>query len=174
MVTILSDPVIQNLIPYTFRDLVLQSSHGDVAGHLGVRKTYDRIVHFFWPRLKRDISAFIRLCRTCQLTGKPNQLFKPAPLYPIPVVSQPFEHLTIVCVGPLACSKAGSIYLLTVMCPVTHYPAAASLRAITTKSVRALTRFISVFGIPKMIKVPTSLFTCLHRCYANFASDTIL
>ena len=125
--------------------------HGDIAGHLGVRKTYDRIVcDFFWPWLKRDVSVFIKLC---QLTGKPNQTLKPEPLYPIPVVSQPFEHLTIDCVGPLPCSKAGYIYLLTVMCPVTHYPAAYPLHTITTKSiVRALTRFISVFRISQIIK----------------------
>ncbi len=39
------------------------------------------------------------------------------------------------------------------MCQSTRYPAAYPLRSITTKSVvRALTQFISIFGIPKVIQ----------------------
>ena len=45
-----------------------------------------------------------------------------------------------------------SQYLLTVMCQVTCYPA-AYLRTITAKSVvKALSQFISIFGIPKIIQ----------------------
>ncbi len=95
----------------------------------------------------------IKTCHNCQLTGKPNQKIKPAPLFPIPAVSPPFEHLIIDCVGPLPRSKSGSIYLLTVMCASTRYPAAYPLHTITAKSVvKALTRFISVFGIPKIVQ----------------------
>lgn len=80
-------------------------------------------------------------------------MIAPAPLYPIPVVKNPFEHLTIDCVGPLPPSKTGSIYILTVMCQTTRYPAAYPLRNITTKSVvKALTQFISIFGIPRVIQ----------------------
>lgn len=74
--------------------------------------------------------------------GKPNQSLKPAPLCPIPVICNPFEHLIIDCVGPL-----------TVMCQVTRYPAAYPLRKITAKSVvKALTQFIAIFGIPRIIQ----------------------
>ena len=56
------------------------------------------------------------------------------------------------CVRPLPKSKAGSNYLLTVMCQATRYPAAYPLRSITTKAVlKALTQFISVFGIPQVV-----------------------
>lgn len=43
---------------------------------MGVRKTYDRILRyfFFWPRLKRDVAQFIKTCHTCQRTSKPNQV----------------------------------------------------------------------------------------------------
>ena len=99
------EPVYQVVVPSRFRSVVLQVSH-DESGHSGVRKTYDRILrYFFWPRLKRDVSAYIKSCHTCQLTSKPNQSLKPAPLCPIPAISQPFEHLIIDCVGPLPPSK---------------------------------------------------------------------
>ena len=68
-------------------------------------------------------------------------------------VSQPFEYLIIDCVGPLPRSKSGCAYLFTVMCQTTRFPAAYPLRSITTKSVlKALTQFISLFGIPKVIQ----------------------
>lgn len=119
-----------------------------------MRKTYLNVLrHFFWPRVKRDVALYIKTCHVCQLTGKPNQGIKPAPLQPIPAVSEPFERLIVDCVGPLPCAKSGCKYLLTVMCQSTRYPAAYPLRSITTKAVvKALTQFISVFGIPKSIQ----------------------
>ena len=49
--------------------------------------TYDLILqHFFWPSLKRNIALFIKTCHTCQLTGKPNRVVKPAPLQPFPAI----------------------------------------------------------------------------------------
>ena len=144
----------QFVLPVKYRQSVIKLAHDNVAGHMGVRKTYDRVLrHFFWPRLKREIASYIRTCHTCQLTGKPNQCITPAPLYPIPVISQPFEHLIIDCVGPLPRSRSGSQYLLTVMCQATRYPAVYPLHTISAKSVvRALSKFISVFGIPKVIQ----------------------
>ena len=131
------DPVLQVVVPSKFRVEVLTTSH-DQLGHLVVRKTYEYILrYFFSPGMKKDVSRYIK---TCQMTGKPNQTIKPAPLFPIPAISQPFEHLIIDCVGPLPRSKSGSNYLLTVMCQSTRYPAAYPLRSITAKSVvKALT-----------------------------------
>lgn len=55
--------------------------------------------------------------------------------------------------GPLPTSKAGNMYLFTVMCLNKRYPAAYHVRNITAKSViQALTQFISVFDIPKIIQ----------------------
>lgn len=90
------DPIMQVVVPEKYRSIVLKISHDELAGHLGVKKTYDRILrHFFWPKLKKDVSKYIKTCHTRQLTGKPNQKIKPAPLFPIPAVSPPFEHLII-------------------------------------------------------------------------------
>ncbi len=76
---------------------------------MGVRKTYDRILRkFYWPRIKRDVVNYIRSCHICQMTGKPNQKVPLAPLQPIAVVTTPFEHLIIDCVGPLPRSNRGN------------------------------------------------------------------
>ncbi len=99
------------------------------------------------------MASFIKTCHTCQIVGKPNEILAPAPLYPIPVVSNSFEYLTIDCVGPLSPSKAGTTCILTVMFQTTRYPTAYPLQKITNKAVvKALSQFISVFGIPKIIQ----------------------
>ena len=158
----IGDPVYQVIVPATFRKRVLRVSH-DESGHMGVSKTYNRILrHFFWPCVKKSVD-YIKTCHTCQLSGKPNQTVKVAPLYPIPAIGQPFQHLIIDCVGPLPPSKSGAVYLLTVMCQNTRYPAAYPLRTLTTKVVvRALSQFISIFGIPKTIQSDQGSNFTLH------------
>ncbi|KAI7790505.1 hypothetical protein IRJ41_012050 [Triplophysa rosa] len=100
-----------------------------------------------------EILCYIRSCHVCQMTGKPNQKIPLAPLQPIAAVKTPFEYLIVDCVGPLPRSKAGHAYLLTIMCQSTRYPAAYPLRSITAKSIlKALTNFMSIFGIPKNIQ----------------------
>ena len=148
-----NDPVWQVVVSSAFRQLVMKTAHDD-AGHMGVKKTYDRVICLcYWPRLKRDIATYVRICHICQLTGKPNEMPKPVPLPPIPAMAKPFEHLVIDCVGPLPRSKTGCSYLLTVICQTTRYPAAYPLRSITAKSVfKALSQFISIFGLPKVIQ----------------------
>lgn len=148
-----SDAIFQLVVPAKFCSLVLKVAHDD-SGHFGVRKTYLHILkHFFWPRMKRDVAAYIKTCHVCQVSGKPNQHGKPAPLQPIVAVGEPFAHLIVDCVGPLPPSKSGCKYLLTVMCQSTQYPAAYPLCSITTRAVvRVLTQFISVFGIPRVIQ----------------------
>ena len=124
------------------------------AGHLGVTKTYKRVSkHFFWPGLKKDVSMFCRTCHVCQMTGKPNQVISPAPLHPIPVMGEPFEHILVDCVGPLPKSKSGNQFLLTIMCMTTRYPEAIPLRKITAPSVvKALIKFFSTFGLPRIVQ----------------------
>lgn len=81
------DTAYQLVVPAKFCLAVLKVAH-DESGHFGTRKTYLGILkHFFWPRMKKDVAAYIRTCHVCQLAGKPNQVIKPAPLQPIPAVS---------------------------------------------------------------------------------------
>ena len=92
-------------------------------------------------------------CHICQVAGKPNQTIPPAPLYPIPVVCEPFERVLVDCVGPLPHTKAGNKFLLTVMCASTQFPEVFPLRKITMPVVvKALTKFFSLFGLPKVVQ----------------------
>ena len=145
----------QIVVPHRYRSEILSMAHDNLlAGHLGVNKTYDRILrHFFWPGLKKDVVQHCRSCHICQVAGKPNQTIAPAPLYPIPVVGEPFERIIIDCVGPLPRTKSGNKFLLSIMCASTRFPEVVPLRNIKAPAiVKALTKFFSLFGLPKVIQ----------------------
>lgn len=147
--------VYQVVIPFVYRPHVLSLAHDHVlSGHLGVTKTYGRILqHFFWPGLKKDVANFCRTCHTCQYMGKPNQVIPPAPLVPIPALGEPFERVIVDCVGPLPKTKSGNQFVLTIMCSATRYPEAIPLRTITAKAViKSLIKFFSTFGLPKFVQ----------------------
>ncbi|CAI5669654.1 unnamed protein product [Oreochromis niloticus] len=145
----------QIVVPASLHQHVLQLAHDHSwSGHLGITKTYDRILqHFFWPAMKTDVAKYCNTCHTCQLVGKPNQTVPPAPLCPIPAVGEPFEHVLVDCVGPLPRTRAGNQFLLTIMCLSTRFPEAIPLRRITTANItKALIKFFTTFGLPKTVQ----------------------
>lgn len=108
---------------------------------------------FFWPGLKADVAKHCRSCHTCQMVGKPNKPILPAPLQPILVIGEHFERVLLDCVGPLPKTKSGHQYILTVMCAATRFPEAFPLRTVKTKGiVKALTKFFSTFGLPRVTR----------------------
>ena len=71
------------------------------AGHLAVAKTKTRLQrHFYWPCISNDVKKFCRACDVCQRLGK-STLPSVAPLYSLPVVSEPFCQIAIDIIGPL-------------------------------------------------------------------------
>ncbi|KAK0147995.1 Retrovirus-related Pol polyprotein from transposon 412 [Merluccius polli] len=145
----------QVVVPSPWRNDILCMAHDNhFSGHLGINKTSDRILRqFFWPGLKADVAKYCKSCHICQVTGKPNQLIPPAPLQPIPVMTEPFEHVILDCVGPLPRTKSGKEYLLTAMCTLTRFPEAIPLRTITASAViKVLVAFFSTFGLPKIVQ----------------------
>ncbi|XP_076049398.1 uncharacterized protein LOC143030081 [Oratosquilla oratoria] len=144
----------QIVVPRPLRQDILSIAHDGVGGHLGVRKTYAKILsHFYWPKLKRDVSTYCRTCRPCQVAGKPNPTVKPYPLQPIPVVKEPFRRIVIDCVGPLPKTPRGFQFLFTIVDCATRYPEAIPLRRITAKNVvRALIHFVTQVGLPTVVQ----------------------
>ena len=124
-----------------------------MSGHLGVNKTYHKILnHFYRAGLKSDVSQFCKSCHTCQMVGKHKTIPK-AHLQPIPAFDEPLSRIIIDCVGPLPKIKSGHEYLLTIMCASTRFPEAIPLRNITTKNiVKALVKFFTFVGLPKSVQ----------------------
>ena len=143
----------QVVIPPPLRQQILEIAHEKMGGHMGVRKTYARVLeHFYWPKLMADVALFCRTCHECQIAGKSGRPIPPAPLQPIPAVGEPFDKLVIDCVGPLPKSRRGHQYLLTVVDAATRYPEAFPLRKIDgTTIAQVLTKFFCRVGLPTHI-----------------------
>lgn len=162
--------VTQIVVPVPYRMTILNLAHDNpLAGHLGVTKTFDRILrHFFWPGLKKDVASYCKSCHICQVAGKPNQTIPPAPLYPIPEVCEPFERVLVDCVGPLPRTKAGNKFLVTVMCASTRFPEVFPVRKITTPIVvKALTKFFFIVWLAESCTDRPGFklcHVCLPRC----------
>ena len=142
----------QVVLPSSVRQSVLKLTHDGYGGHLGRKKTYQKLLsHFYWPGMKKDVNNFVKTCHPCQLVG--NRSVTPAPLHSIPVIHEPFEKVILDCVGPLPPTKKGNQYLLTVMDSATRYPEAFPLKNITTKSIlKPLLHMFTSKGIPKQIQ----------------------
>ena len=145
----------QIVVPLRYRDSILSLAHDTpMAGHLGVRKTYERLLrHFFWPGVKRAVVKHCRTCHVCQTVGKPNQHPPRAPLRPVPAFEEPFKRVIVDCVGPLPRTSAGKEYMLTIMCASTRFPEAIPLRTINAPTVcEALKGFFARFGLPMTVQ----------------------
>ncbi|XP_076031965.1 uncharacterized protein LOC143019869 [Oratosquilla oratoria] len=144
----------QIMVPSPLRKEILGIAHNGVGGHLGVRKTSAKILtHFYWHKVKRDISSYISTCHRCQVAGKPHPSVKPFPLQPIPVIEEPFGRIVIDCVGPLPKTPRGNQFLFTMIDCATRYPEAIPLRRITAKNVvRALIHFFTQVGLLTVVQ----------------------
>ena len=123
-------------MPESARMSLLEIAHEGVSGHLGIHKTYHKLLHdFYWPNMKKDVTNFVNTCHTYQVVGKPNLSIPPYPLQ------------------PLSKTKKGNQYILTVMCPSIRYPEAFPLKNISAKNiVKHLTKMFTSYGIPQEIQ----------------------
>ncbi|XP_068204610.1 uncharacterized protein [Palaemon carinicauda] len=125
----------QIVIPASLRQKVLHMTHNVSSSHLGIRKTLSAVQLFYWPGIRKGVTEYCKSCAVCQLVGKPNQIIKPAPLQPIPVLPEPFDKVILDCVGPLPKSKKQNQYMITMMCSSIRYPDAYPLRNISSKTL---------------------------------------
>ena len=142
----------QLVLPKACRRKVLELGHEiPLAGHLGVEKTRQRILRrFYWPTVFKDIEEYCRCCERCQKSN-PRKV-QPAPLIPLPVITEPFRRIAMDIVGPLPRSRLGNRYILVVCDYATRYPEAIPLRS--TDAIHVAEELIKVFarvGVPEEI-----------------------
>lgn len=78
---------------------------------------------------------------------------------------EPFERVLVDCVGPLPLTRAGNKFLVTVMCASIRFPEVFPVRKITTPVVvKALTKFFSLFGLPKVVQMDQGSNFMSHVC----------
>lgn len=146
--------VMQLLVPKNRRAKILTLAHECLlGGHLGVKKTEDRIQScFYWPGISSDVKRWCRSCDTCQRTIPKGRVAK-VPLGKMPLMSRPFQKIAIDLVGPInPASARGNKYILTAVDYATRWPEAVALPDITTERIAdALLEMFSRVGFPKEI-----------------------
>ncbi|GBN85711.1 hypothetical protein AVEN_22818-1 [Araneus ventricosus] len=99
---ILNEPVAQLALPRSRVENVMKLAHESVfGGHMGVRKTKERIrYNFYWPNMSNDVADFVRTCMGCQLRRK-DKISDRAPITPVARPELPFEIVNIDLIGPI-------------------------------------------------------------------------
>ena len=142
---------LQLVVPAGFREKVLRLAHETLlTGHLGIKKTLDRVVsEFFWPGVCGDVARFCKSCDICQRTIQKGRVTK-VPLGKMPLIDTPFKRVAVDIVGPIEPrSDKKSRYILTMIDYATRYPEAVALPSIETERVaEALIAMFSTVGIP--------------------------
>ena len=147
-------PIRQVMVPTPLRRQLMEVAHGSImGGHMGVKKTADKIQKaFYWPGIQGDVSRHCRSCDICQKTVNKGSVPK-VPLQKMPLIDMPFKRVAIDLIGPISPpSEEGHRYILTLVDYATRYPEAVPLKNIDTETVaEALVDFFSRLGIPEEI-----------------------
>ncbi len=76
-------------------EIIVQSHDHITAGHPDIEKTKELVLwEYWWPKMKKDIKAYIHTCETSQWTKSSTQA-KVAPLHPNAIPSRPWTHISI-------------------------------------------------------------------------------
>jgi hypothetical protein len=84
--------------------MIWEAHYSQVAGRFGVEKTVVVLQnHFYWPKLRQDVSKYIRSCITCAI-AKPT--IKEQGLYtPLPTPEKPWESISMDYMSSLPSTK---------------------------------------------------------------------
>lgn len=146
------ETTLQIIVPEKYRrQVILLARESILGGHLGTKKTIDKIsAHFYWPGVQADTRRYCRSCDECQ-RSLPKGKVTSVPLGSTPLIDEPFRRIAVDIVGPIApITSKGNRYILTIVDYATRYPEAVALRNIDTPTVaEALLSIFSRVGFPR-------------------------
>ncbi|MCO5610528.1 hypothetical protein L7F22_064767 [Adiantum nelumboides] len=86
------------------------------TGHRGIDATVKAVETFFyWPRLRRDVDAFVRECIICQKVKFDRQK-APVLLQPLPIQDKPWESIAMDFIFDLPRTQTGNDGIWTIIC----------------------------------------------------------
>lgn len=148
---------LQLVLPRKLVNDVLDGLHGGVGGgHLGVRKTLDKIrARFYWPGQRKDVDKWCGNCTVCSSRKSPSPKAR-APLE-LSLVERPMQRVAMDILGPLPETPRGNKYILVVGDYFTKWKEAYPLRdteALTIARV-FVNEFVCRFGVPDCLHTET-------------------
>ena len=143
----------QMVLPAALKSEVLRLAHDTpVGGHMGVKKTRERVLkHFYWPNIFKEVAEYVLSCDICQkVDTKPSKV--KAKLIPMPVITVPFERIGVDIIGELPRSRRGNRFGLVIMDYGSRYPECIPMRTVTAERVaEELFKVFCRVGFPKEI-----------------------
>lgn len=161
------------VVPLRDRQDVLKLCHDSpTAAHFGFFKTYKRVCElYYWPKMKKDIQKYVRMCKTCGAQKHPNGP-KAGLMGRQKLVKHPFEIISCDLVGPLPRSKRGFCWLLVVTDWFSKWVMVQPLRRATHQEIINFlenTIFLT-FGVPKYIMVDNGP-QFISKAFKDFAKE---
>ncbi len=102
-------------VPTSLRTSLLGSLHASTgSGHPGSQRTLSLLqARYWWPRMARDVSQYVRGCSVCAISKTPRHL--PAgKLVPLPIPRRPWSHVRVDFVTDLPKSDGYTCILVAV------------------------------------------------------------
>ena len=145
-----SDAYRQLLVPGKVRREVLYHVHDSLlAGHLGTKKTRERVLQrFYWFQVREDVDTWVAACEECARVKEPARKTC-APLGEMPT-GAPMDRLSMDILGPFPESSSGNKYVLVVIDNFTRWVEIFALPDQTAETCanKVLNEVISRFGCP--------------------------
>lgn len=122
-------------VPPDRRQDVLRENHdAATAGHLGVKKTLNRVaINYYWPNWRRDVKTYVRSCPSCQ-AYKVSQV-KPAGLMYFRKPTGPWHSVSADIMGPLPAAKCGYKFIVAFQDQYSKWVELEPIRSATAKAV---------------------------------------
>jgi hypothetical protein len=94
--------------------LIWEAHYSQMAGHFGIEKTVAVLQqHFYWLKLRHDVSKYIRSCTTCAIAKPATK--KKGMYTPLPTPNIPWESISMDYMSDLLSTKRGNNYVFVVV-----------------------------------------------------------
>ena len=162
---------IQIVVPKCLRKTLLITSHqSNWSAHLGRNKTFNRLIkHFYWNKIRTDVSYFCNTCQVCQLLDKAKIPSK-APLIKVAIEGEPFRRIVVDLCGLLpTCNETNNRFIFTAVDTCTRYPIAIPL--VRHTAVDIASAIISIFRTQYRVFKRLSFFRHSAELLSDKGSD---
>ncbi|RWR99410.1 gag-pol fusion protein-like protein, partial [Dinothrombium tinctorium] len=156
------------------------------GGHLGIRKTFERVKQrFYWRTMMKDVVRWVTSCKVCQQVKHYKN--KSGKLMPIPPGDRPFSQIGLDVIGMLPTTARGNRFIIVVICYLTKYAITKAVKQITARDIAdflmkdvilqysAFDILISDNGLnfrSEIIKELVSLMKAKHRFTTTYKPST--
>jgi transposase InsO family protein len=133
-------------------ELIYMNHDHMLAGHLGVAKTYARLLRqYVWPGMKRDVEQHVKACLVCAKRKAYGS--RKAPLHPMPPAERVWEKIAMDIVGPVTESNNGNRYILVLSDYASRFVITIPMEDQKARTVAAhfVKEVITKYGAPECV-----------------------